>query len=360
MYYLNHTSDTHQHSFFIKPFIDMKPFFLTGFILLNATLFSIAQRVTPSPGGNTLPTVREVRSLEHPERKIDVFYQKNRLGEYEFMCDNRTFISYIVEVNFSTLENLQADVSLPFRGTVAPGTQHIFTLRKSLIGEAAHLTYHFKTFKGCANPHVDTAFTYLLPVAPGKETRIFELDYIAKEYVGESAPKNWYALGLYTQAGDTVFAARRGRVTEVRDHASLQDSGYTFARGENFVEIFHNDCSFAKYQVFRDSSVFVHPGDFVEAGQPLGLAGGDKYDGGPQVRFSVYYNQEQEAVDKNGEKTGKILYWAYVPLQFWIKDKGKIRLINHATYTSEHPAQVITMEMSKKEAKKWTNSHTKS
>jgi peptidase M23-like protein len=336
----------------------MKAFFLAGLILFSCSLFSIAQKTNASQEPTPGQIRREQRKLEDLQKKIEVTYEKNALGEYEFTCNNKTFCNYIVEVSFSLLENLRADVSLPFRETVAPGTSRLFVLRKSVIKEPAHLTYHYKTFKGCARPAVDTAFTYLLPVAPGKKTRIFELNYIAKEYGGESEPKDWYALGLRMKAGDTVFAARRGRVTEIRDYANLQDSGYTFAREENFVEIVHNDCSFAKYQVFRDSGIFVREGDWVEAGQPLGLAGGDKYADGPQVRFSVRYHLEQEVV-KDGEKTGEVFYWAYVPLQFWTKDNGKTRLINHSSYTSEHPAEVITREMSKKQARKWMASSTK-
>jgi len=75
------------------------------------------------------------------------------------------------------------------------------------------------------------------------------------------------------------------------------------------VEIAHNDCTFGRYEVFRDSCIFVNPGDWVEA------------------------------------------------LKFWIKDKGATHLANHSAYTSEHPTELITKEMNKKDAKKYLEEH---
>jgi len=336
----------------------VKKLILASFSLMAVTTACLAQRLTNDPH---IPDIEASREHQEKERlrleqhKIIVTYEKNIQGNYDFNCDNKWFCDYIVEVTFDDLQNLQPDVRLPIRITVPPGTRRVFSLRKVTNGPV-HLSYRYKSFKGCTDPKPDTAFTYLLPVAPGKETRAFELYYIAKQFGGESEPKGWYAAGFHVHNGDTVFAARSGRVTETLEQADLKDTGISYARGENFVEICHNDCSFARYRVFKDSSIFVHAGDWVEAGQPLGIAGGDKYASGPQIQFSVYYNYDEE-VTKNGEPTDKVHHWAYVPLRFWAKDKGKLHLTNHASYTSEHPAELITQEMSKKEAKKWASNH---
>ena len=144
-------------------------------------------------------------------------------------------------------------------------------------------------------------------------------------------------------SGDTIYATRRGRVTEVSDDANLTNSGYTFAREGNYVEVVHNDCSFGKHTVFRDSGIFLQPGDWVEAGQPLGNVGGERYAEGPHVRFSVRYHLEQPILDKDGHPTERTEYWAYVPVNFWVKDKGKIHLAKGTTYTSELPVNLVTI-----------------
>jgi len=300
---------------------------------------------------------RELHRLALELKKIAVHWQKNTRGEYEFICDNRTFSDYTIEVNFSEFTNLQSEFPLPALIEAAPGTHPLFVLKKATGGMPVHFQYHYRSFKGRPSPKIDTGFAYLLPVAPGAETRIYELYNVGNHISGDSKPKDWYALSLHTEAGDTVYAARRGRVTAVRDHADLQDSNYAYSSAENFVEIEHNDYSFGKYEVFRDNSIFVHPGEIVEAGQPIGISGGDKYAGGPQVRFCVFYQQRQDVLDKDGNNTGRTQNWAYVPIYFWTKDQGKVRLTNKTSYTSEYPEEVITKEMTKKEAKRWKETH---
>jgi Peptidase family M23 len=335
----------------------MKIPILALFCLL--TLHSVAQRRSNPAERDAEATRREIKREELETHKIVVRHERDAMGNYVFICENKTFCTYTVEVSFTEMINLQSDIIFPFRISVSPGQQRIFTLRKSMQGPP-RLRYHYQSVKGCLNSNVDTGFTYLLPVAPGKETHVSELSYIATKYAGESQPKGWYDLGIHMHAGDTVFAARRGRVTITSDQAVLPDSGYTFAKEENFVEIVHNDCTFARYTVFRDSSIFVQPGDWVEAGQPLGIVGGEKYAEGPHVRFSVYYHLDQDVLDKDGQKTDKIQHWAYVPLHFWIKDKGKVHLATKTTYTSEHPADLITQEMTKRDARKWKETHKSS
>jgi hypothetical protein len=337
----------------------MKPSILAFCCLL--TFFCHAQRLRDEAGREEWTAEqgrREMQRLESEQHQIVVHYEKNGIGEYEFLCDNKTFSNYTVEVSFPELINLHADLSLPARFTVGPGlNKPLFILQKSIKGTSVHFQYHYTSFKGCSDPRIDTGFAYLLPVAPGKSTRISQLRFLLQEYGNEAPPKDWYSISLHVQPGDTVFAARRGRVTNTREHAGLQDSGYAYSNDDNFIEIEHNDCTFGKYTVFRDDAIFVRPGDWVEAGQPIGIAGGDKYATGPQVRFSVFYHLEQEVLDKDGNKTGKTRHWAYVPLYFWTKDNGKARLSDRSSYTSEHPADLVTREMSKKEAKKWRETH---
>lgn len=200
---------------------------------------------------------------------------------------------------------------------------------------------------------------YLLPASPGKQFIASELAYIGKLYAGQEDPKDWYSLAIKMNSGDTVFAARRGTVSAVRSDAAPIGTHLGFNRDDNMVEINHPDCSFATYTVFRPKSIFVKPGQFVEAGTPLGIVGGENYDFGPHVRFAVHYNYEAPVI-KNGQPTGEKHYWAYVPVRFWLKDKQQAgRLEPQKLYLSDHPESVIEQEMSKRELKNWQKSHIK-
>lgn len=289
---------------------------------------------------------------------IEVFYEKDNSGVYSFSCRNTGFCPYTVTIAFTQLIGLRSSVSLPYQTDVSPGQQLLFRLQPQ-PNQVTSFQYTVKFIKGCRRPKVDTAVVYLLPASPGKQVSATQLAYLGKQVAGQEEPKDWYSLAIKMSTGDTVFAARRGMVSAVRSDAEPMGSHLGFNRDDNMVEINHADCSFATYTVFRPKSIFVRQGQFVEAGTPLGIVGGENYDYGPHVRFAVHYNFEAPVI-KNGQPTDERQYWAYVPVRFWLKDEQKAsRLEPRKPYLSEHPESVIEQEMSKREIKKRQKSHVK-
>lgn len=286
----------------------------------------------------------------YSQEKIEITYERDAQGNYKFYSNNLNFCNYIVEITFSSIVNLQSSNSNPFVKEVSPGKTFLFELKSSNTQLSSNFNYTYRYFKGCINPTVKNDFTYLLPIKPGNGTEAFMLTYFR---INEQQPeaKDWYAIGLKMNLGDTVYAARRGIVSHVRDTAHLKLSGYSYTSEENYLEIYHDDCSFGTYQVL--DKIFLNPGEKVEAGDPIGLVGGKNYTMGPHVRFLVSYNyQDMVSNKKEGEK-GKKFYNAYVPLYFHTKESGKIRLEYGIKYTSEHPDSLIIQEMNKREIKKW-------
>ncbi|AUD02075.1 M23 family metallopeptidase [Spirosoma pollinicola] len=289
---------------------------------------------------------------------IEVFYEKDNSGVYTFSCRNNGFCPYTITITFTQLTGLRSSATLPYQTDVRPGQQSLFKLQPQ-PNQATSFQYNVRSIKGCQRPKVDTALVYLLPTSPGKQVSAIQLAYLGKQFAGQQEPKDWYALAIKMNSGDTVFAARRGTVSAVRSDAAPMGTHLGFNRDDNMVEINHADCSFGTYTVFRPQSIFVRPGQFVEAGTPLGIVGGENYDYGPHVRLAVHYNYEAPVI-KNGQPTDEKQYWAYVPVRFWLKDEQKAnRLESRKPYLSEHPESVIEQEMSKREVKKWQKSHVK-
>lgn len=290
---------------------------------------------------------------------IEIKYEKDRAGSaYVFECTNHSFVSYIVEINFSTLTNLSADVSLPFKGTVTPGSNRLFTLKPTGTSGTPNFNYSYSFRKGCLNSKPEVDFPYLLPIQADKTAQSFELYNISEKYANESAPKDWYALGIKTTEGDTIYASRKGVVGEVvSDQKEVSGENVSFNRNINFIEIQQEDCTFAKYELFKENGVFVKVGEPVQAGQPLGVIGGRNFSSGSHVRLSVYYAYV-ETVKKEGKDTNKKNYSAYVPIQFWIDGKLQ-KLEKNTTYKSEHPESIVTKEMTKREKKKWLENRKK-
>ncbi|QMU27109.1 M23 family metallopeptidase [Adhaeribacter radiodurans] len=287
------------------------------------------------------------------QKLVEVKYEADAKGNYKFTSDNRGYCNYILEVNFSNLQNLRANFRLPFVQDVQPGAKSLFTLTKMDPASPATFRYTYRYVKGCVNPKVNMDYTYLLPVAPGKEVQSQEMDYFLKRYMNEPAPQDWYAISIKMQAGDTVYAARSGTVVEVKDDANLEKTGYTLATADNYIEIYHQDCSFARYQVLKDQNIFVKAGQFIEAGQPIGIVGGEKYVSGPHLRFCVYYTLEKEAFT-DYDKADRKSRLAYVPVQFWTKDTGKLKLTSNSKYFSEHPIALVTQGMNRRQIKRWS------
>jgi hypothetical protein len=284
------------------------------------------------------------------QRVVELQYEADSQGGYQFYCTNHAFCNYILEVNFSSLDNGRADHPMPYRSEVKPGRNKLFKLSRISAGSPVQFKYLYKFNKGCINPKVNTDFTYLLPISPGKETQAYEMQNPDQQTPGDPTPKNWYLIRLRMKPGDTIYAARRGMVTELDDNSNLNDSGVASIGSENYLEIVHSDCSFGRYGILKRNSAFVKPGQFVEAGQPIALVGGDRFGRGSEARFSVYYNLEQnDSLDASG--SGRKLYWVYVPLQFWTRRNGKGKLKHGADYTSEFPPAVLNQEIKKQDTK---------
>jgi hypothetical protein len=71
----------------------------------------------------------------------------------------------------------------------------------------------------------------------------------------------------------------------------------------------------------------------------------------------VYYNLGKDAFKDLGTKDYASKHLAYVPVQFWTKDTGKLKLANNSNYVSDHPVELITKGMNKRELKKWMEKH---
>jgi hypothetical protein len=285
---------------------------------------------------------------------IEVKYDTDAKGNYNFYCINNDFCKYVLTLDFPGSINIKTYVLLPCKVVVNPGRTSILTVQPDNPGIPLSLRYTYSAQKGCINPKVNPDFVYLMPVGKEKAAEVFELDLL-KINDNSPKPKDWYVLGFRMKYLDTIYAARRGVVSGMSDVAKLKLTGYNYSSDENFIEIFHDDCTFGKYEVF--SKIFVTPGQKVEAGDPIGLAGGEKYSSGPHVRFGVFYNCQQEKGNNNS--LDQKVIWAYVPLVFCTTEAPKTKLIKGKSYTADYPYAVITQEMTKNQIKKWEKDKSK-
>lgn len=291
-----------------------------------------------------------VHTLSFSQNPIEIKYDLDPIGSYIVYCNNSDFCTYTVTIDLAGVSNLKANVNLPYQTEVKPGNHKLFDLRPVTLNLVSTFKIHYTYFKGCINPGVKLDFIYLLPIGKGKKTETFEYEYESFS-PKDPEPKDWYAIGLKMKFADTIYAARRGIVAGMSETTEFQLSDYGISGDDKFIEIVHDDCSFGRYEVL--SGTFVKLGQSVEAGDPIGLAGGEKYTMGPQIRFSVHYNSEQRLGGNDKEGISIRKYWAYVPLIFCTAEGKSTKLIKGHKYTGLQPDSVITQEMNTSQIKKW-------
>ncbi|HEX4851737.1 MAG TPA: M23 family metallopeptidase [Puia sp.] len=284
------------------------------------------------------------------QKILEINYDQDAQGNTTFYCNNSGYCDFILQIEFTSLNNATADRPLPYREEIKPGKTRLFKLSKQVVENP--MGFRFKTtyVKGCMMPKINPDFIYLLPIAPGKEAQAYEMVNLNEQKKASATPmvngqelipnpKDWYVIRLRMKPGDTIYSARRGVVTEVQVNSNLNDSGVASAGHENYLEIVHEDCSFGHYGVFKRNSAFVKPGQTVEAGQPIGLVGGDRFGRGSEARFSVFYN-----IQTTDSQNVKGVFSAYVPLKFWTRNNGASKLRHGASYVCEDPPQIINQE----------------
>jgi hypothetical protein len=277
-----------------------------------------------------------IRSGLFAQRVVEVTYALDTKGRYIFSCNNKAFCNYVLKLEFTTLNNATADHVLPFEAEVKPGVSKLLVLTPVNTQQEVKINYKSSYRKGCIDPVVNPDYVYLLPVAPGVETQAYRIPNT--HGTGPGIQDSGYSVRLRANLGDTIYAARRGVVTDVDVSNTENDAGATTTTNWNFIEIVHADCSFAQYGILKKDGALVRAGQTVEAGTPIGIVGGDRYGRGSEIRFSV---TSYPGLTNTG-----------IPLLFWTKGNGKGQLKHGATYYSEFPKALVMREQPKPAAGK--------
>lgn len=205
--------------------------------------------------------------------------------------------------------------------------------------------FHYWYLEGRVDSKVDTMFVYRLPYSEGKEAMAYD-----RKYSGGKLPENWKSIQFSMSEGDTVYAARKGVVIDI-----INKYGHVEARANrsaNGIRIQHDDGTMASYDVLQKDSFFVKRGDIVYPNTPLALVGSygnDNY----QLCFDVVQLKYDKLKAGSGDRVSPF-YHAYINPVFETSN-GKTKLGNRQNYTAVLTDDLVTKEMSKREAKQYKN-----
>lgn len=281
--------------------------------------------------------------------------ENNTDGSVSIIGDCKGNAEYTVKIVFSILNGYHSSLGADGLTTVFKGRGEIAKLIKEKTGSYFQYNYKCQYFTGRALRRMpDTGFTYLLPVTEGHTLSISGVQNIA-EKIGQKPTEQLIATGFHYHLGDTICAARAGKVYETSDGVKDGEKGIEFYKKDrNKIFMVQKDGTLAYYSILAPIRLLVEEGDDVVPGQPIAVFNkeSEKY----IVLFSVNYLDEKKLVaekDPDAFNTNKVSHYTYLPLLFYRDTEQKsAHLQTGMLYNSIHPKEIIRTELSKKEKKK--------
>lgn len=152
-------------------------------------------------------------------------------------------------------------------------------------------SYKWQFIMGNPDARQDSTFRYEMPF-DSEETFC-----VLQGQGGTFSHKGWeyYAYDFAMPEGTTVLAARAGEVVRIEQNYTTGGVDFSFKGKANLVTVRHSDGTFGDYLHLKFHGVLVHPGDLVEAGDPIGLSGNTGFSSQPHLHFHVWRaNAEEE------------------------------------------------------------------
>lgn len=225
------------------------------------------------------------------------------------------------------------------------------TLRASDESYGPGYRYNYWYYNCRINPLVDTAFVYRMPAAVGKLVQVLRTVYVLDKYSKPRDEQKEVGLMFPLDKGDTVFAMRKGVVTEIKVPRSpiRGESNVSFTTESVIITVEHPDGSYARYICFDPDGLLVEAGDDVLPGTPLGRVG--TYDGehhNLSVQLCRYVSEARPTRDPN-EYTVEMVYFK----PRFSTSEGVVTPVPGRLYTPVSDDAIVTREMSKKELRRW-------
>ncbi|WP_046757492.1 M23 family metallopeptidase [Kordia jejudonensis] len=151
---------------------------------------------------------------------------------------------------------------------------------------------YFKFSIGYSNPYTvkhDDSYVYLLPYKRKKKLIQGNFGNFSHDHI-----RSYHAFDFGTKIGDTIYAAREGKVVLIKENSKKHGRTRKFINDGNFVIIQHEDGTTASYYHLNFNGALVEKGDIVKRGQIIGISGMTGFTTIPHLHFVVHKATEEE------------------------------------------------------------------
>ncbi|MCH2159707.1 MAG: M23 family metallopeptidase [Oleiphilaceae bacterium] len=142
------------------------------------------------------------------------------------------------------------------------------------------------------DPHTrpDATATYLVPF---KGHRLLEVSQGFNGRFSHAQEPQIHAVDIAMPIATPISAARDGIVISIKNNYSYAgtNSGF-FLDKANYVQVLHEDGTYAMYGHLLMGKIDVAVGDKVKAGDLLGRSGNSGFSTGPHLHFVIQYNDQ--------------------------------------------------------------------
>ncbi|AXR59555.1 M23 family metallopeptidase [Leptospira mayottensis] len=210
---------------------------------------------------------------------------RNENNKVEFYVQNQTpsgEYPFIIYFNFSTLNNFEADVPLPYRFVSKGSSEPKKFLTISPIDSRKERSYNSNIYVKAGD---DGSKARNLP---------YRLPFESSSRVGQGYNGKFTHTGIFTYAldftlseGSPILAAREGLVIAIQDKYQSGGTISFYKDKANFIQILHKDGSIAEYAHLKHKGISVQIGQIVQTGERIGFSGNTGFSSAPHLHFHV-------------------------------------------------------------------------
>ncbi len=272
--------------------------------------------------------------LSSKAQLVDVQFDYNNVGDYIFRATNRSKTPVYLNLYFTSIENTSFTESVPYVKQLEPGFNSLFTLMRE-VEEPPRFIFDIKTYRSNPLADVNLDFPYLVPFAPERTVKPFDVKNI-DGFWGNETPKDWRATGFIAEPGEKVYASRQGQLVEIAGGSRETDPLQWYNTWPNSITLLQNDGSLITYKNVVDVNNKLQLNQKIHAGEILGEVAPNS----SEVVLMVYHNILNSSDLK-----------FIIPLFVTAPDKTEI-VNSSMNIQVVHPNTTRALEMSKREIKK--------
>lgn len=223
---------------------------------------------------------------DQDEELVRIRSEQTDEGGFRLLVDSDHIIPVYVHLAFDRLVNLEVREPQPVTRLIGPGSVGVTVATLVPTSRTGRRGFDLSFAYARGNPETarhDDEYLYVFPFAHGSKHQVTQGFNGNFTHFGE----NQYAVDFDLDEGTEVFAARAGRVVEIKEDSTVGGPNVQYGQHANYVLVQHADGSFGNYVHLSFNGALVEVGDYVSAGQLIGYSGNTGRSSGPHLHFDV-------------------------------------------------------------------------